>query len=61
MSSGGVFIETETTLSVNEKVFMTLLDSSLDTPIRARGKIIWVDPTGVGVEFNNPLSIISSL
>ncbi len=59
-SSGGVFIETASAMSVDEEVFMTLFHASFDTPIRARGKIIWVSPKGMGVEFNNPVSRISS-
>ncbi len=59
-SSGGVFIETASSMSVNEEVFMTLFHASFDTPIRARGKIVWVNPKGMGVEFNSPVSRISS-
>jgi hypothetical protein len=59
-SPGGVFIETASSMSVDEKVFMTLFHSSFDTPIRAKGKIVWVNPKGMGVEFNNPISRISS-
>ncbi len=59
-SSGGVFIEAASSMSVDEEVFMTLFHASFDTPIRARGKIVWVNPKGMGVEFNNPVSRISS-
>lgn len=59
-SSGGVFIETASSMSVDEEVFLTLFHSSFDTPVRAKGKIVWVNPKGMGVEFNNPISRISS-
>ncbi len=59
-SSGGVFIEAASSMSVDEEVFMTLFHASFDTPIRAKGKIVWVNPKGMGVEFNNPVSRISS-
>ena len=59
-SSGGVFIETASSMSVDEEVFLTLFHSSFDTPVRAKGKIVWVNPKGVGVEFKNPISRISS-
>lgn len=59
-SSGGVFIEAASSMSVDEEVFMTLFHASFDTPIRARGKIVWVNPKGMGVEFNSPVSRISS-
>ena len=58
VSSGGVFIETDTTLSVNEEVFMTLLHSSFEVPIRASGKIVRVDPKGMGVKFKNTIHSI---
>ena len=58
VSSGGVFIETDTTLSVNEDVFMTLLHSSFEVPIRASGKIVRVDPKGMGVKFKNTIHSI---
>jgi hypothetical protein len=58
ISSGGVFIETDTTLSVNEGVFMTLLHSSFEVPIRASGKIVRVDPKGIGIKFKNTIHSI---
>ena len=58
ISSGGVFIETDTTLSVNEDVFMTILHSSFEVPIRAGGKIVRVDPKGIGVKFKNTIHSI---
>ena len=58
VSSGGVLIETNTTLSANEDVFMTLLHSSFEVPIRAGGKIVRVDPKGIGVKFENTMHSI---
>jgi len=58
ISVGGVFIETETSLSVNEDVFMTLLHSGFEVPIRASGKIVRVDPKGIGVKFKNTIRSI---
>jgi hypothetical protein len=58
ISVGGVFIETETTLSVNENVFMTLLHSSFEVPIRTGGQIVRVDPNGIGVKFKNTINSI---
>jgi hypothetical protein len=60
MSPGGVFIETASSMSVDEEVFMTLFHASFDTPIRARGRIVWVNQKGMGVEFKTPISRISS-
>ena len=58
ISIGGVFIETETSLSVNEDVFMTLLHSGFEVPIRAGGKIVRVDPKGIGIKFKNTIHSI---
>ncbi|MCJ7542247.1 MAG: PilZ domain-containing protein [Desulfobacterales bacterium] len=58
ISAGGVFIETDTTLSVNEDVFMTLLHSSFEVPIRTSGQIVRVDPKGIGVKFKNTINSI---
>ncbi len=57
-SVGSVFIETETSLSVNEDLFMTLLHSSFEVPIRAGGKIVRVDPKRIGVKFKNTIHSI---
>lgn len=58
ISAGGAFIETETSLSINEDLFMTLLHSSFDVPIRAGGKIVRIDPTGISVKFKNTIHSI---
>ena len=58
VSSGGIFIETDTTLSVNEDLFMTLLHSSFEVTIRAGGKIVRVDPKGIGVKFKKTIHSI---
>ena len=58
ISAGGAFIETETPLSVNENVFMTLLHSSFEVPIRTGGQIVRVDPKGIGVKFKNTIHSI---
>jgi len=51
VSVGGAFIETETNLSLDEGLFITLFHKSLETPVRANGKIVRVDPMGVGIKF----------
>ena len=58
ISAGGVFIETGNTLSINEDLFMTLLHSGFEVPIRAGGKIVRVDPKGIGVKFKNTIHSI---
>jgi hypothetical protein len=58
ISVGGVFIETETSISANEDLFMTLLHSSFEIPIRTGGKIVRVDSKGIGVKFKNTIHSI---
>ncbi len=55
VSAGGVFIGTETNLSINEELFMTLFHTSFETPVRNRGKVTRVDPKGIGVKFNKAI------
>ena len=55
VSAGGAFIETKTNLSLDEDLFMTLFHTSFETPVRTGGKIVRVDPKGVGVKFNKTI------
>jgi hypothetical protein len=55
ISPEGVFIETKTDLSLGEDLFMTLFHTSFETPVRSAGKIVRVDPKGVGVKFNKTI------
>jgi hypothetical protein len=55
VGAGGVFIETETNLPLEEELFMTLFHTSFETPVRSRGKIVRVDSKGVGVKFNKTI------
>jgi len=50
VSAGGLFIETETPLSINEELFITFFHPDSKVPIKITGKIVRVDPKGVGVE-----------
>ena len=55
LSAGGAFIETNTNLSLDEDLFMTLFHASFETPVRIGGKIARTDPNGVGVKFNKTI------
>jgi hypothetical protein len=55
VSAGGAFIETETHLSLDEDLFMILFHNSFETPVRTGGKIVRVDPKGIGVKFNETI------
>jgi hypothetical protein len=55
ISPGGAFIETKIDLSLDEGLFMTLFHTSLEGPVRTSGKIVRVDPKGIGVKFNTTI------
>lgn len=54
ISSGGLYIETETPLSVNKEIFIRFLHPDTGTLTRVTGKIVRVDAKGLGVEFEEP-------
>ncbi len=55
VSIGGAFIETKTNLPLDEDLVITLFNTGFETPIRTDGKIVRVNPKGVGVKFNNTI------
>ena len=55
VSAGGAFIETKANLSPDEDLFMILFHTSFETPVRTGGKIVRIDPEGVGVKFNETI------
>jgi hypothetical protein len=55
ISPGGAFIETKIDLSLDEGLFMTLFHTSFEGPVRTSGKIVRVDPKGIGVKFNKTI------
>ena len=61
VSEGGVLIEPETTLALHEDIFMTLIHNNFNSPVRTNSKVVRVDPDGVGVQFNQIISGMSSL
>ena len=65
VSAGGIFIETKTNLSLDDALddalFMTLFHKSFETPVNATGKVVRIDPNGVGIKFINPIPKMSLL
>ena len=61
VSKGGVLIGSETPLSFGEDIFMTLFHKNFTMPIRTNGKVMRVDPDGVGVQFSQIIPRISSV
>ena len=56
VSSGGLYIETETPLSVDSELFIRFLHPDTGSLTRVSGKIVRVDAKGLGVRFNEPRS-----
>ena len=56
LSSGGLYIETETPLTVNKELFIRFLHPETGTLTRVTGKIVRVDSKGLGVQFEEPRS-----
>ncbi|UCD32880.1 MAG: PilZ domain-containing protein [Desulfobacterales bacterium] len=61
VSAGGILIEPETTLSFHEDLFITFFHSSFNYPVRTNGKVVRVDPDGVGVKFYQAIPTMSSV
>ena len=61
VSAGGILIEPETTLPLHENLFMTFFHKNLNFPARTSGKVVRIDPDGVGIQFNQVIPAMSSL
>jgi Tfp pilus assembly protein PilZ len=57
ISAGGLFLETKTPATVDEKVTIAFTLSDNEDPIEVEGKIVRVKPNGFGVKFDEPLAI----
>ncbi len=55
LSAGGLYIETEAPFLANKELRMTFFLSDSEDPIKITGKIVRIDPKGVGVEFNDTI------
>jgi type IV pilus assembly protein PilZ len=59
VNEGGLFIETETPLALDEQVQLQFRLPGLEDPFKVSGRIAWVrepggdGPPGMGVEFDN--------
>ncbi len=59
ISVGGVLMEPETTLPLHEDIFMTFFHSNFTFPVRTNGKVVRVDPGGVGIQFDQVIPNMS--
>jgi hypothetical protein len=50
VNKGGVFVKTELSFSIGQNISMTYRSSSFGEENRI-GKIVWIGPQGIGVEF----------
>lgn len=57
LSKGGVYIETREPINVGETISLTFATSNPQSNFKMSGKIVRSDNKGIGVEFNNKLSI----
>ena len=61
VSTAGVLIDTETPLFYHEDIFITLFHKNFTLPVRTSGKVARVDPDGVGIQFKQLISQMSSV
>ena len=55
ISAGGIFIETETALFINQELVITFFLPNSSKPIKIRGKVVRSDPKGFGIQFDELL------
>ena len=61
VSIGGVLIRPEIHLSYHELMDMTFFHRKFNAPLRTTGKVVRVDPDGVGIQFDLVIPAMSSL
>jgi hypothetical protein len=55
ISAGGLFIETETALFINQELVITFFLPDARKPIKIKGKVVRTDPKGFGIKFDELL------
>ncbi len=58
ISAGGLFIETQIPFFVGQKLTMTFSFPNAEQPTETTGKVVRVDPKGLGVKFDELISEI---
>jgi Tfp pilus assembly protein PilZ len=58
VSAGGLYIETNLTSGLGQKLTMTFSHPDSGDPIKVLGKVVRVDSGGIGVKFNKLLSAL---
>ena len=55
ISVGGLYIETQLPLSVDQELSMSFFLSDNETPIKNTGSVVRIDERGIGIQFRKPL------
>ncbi len=56
ISNGGVFIQTDGSFFIGQQIALTFSLPETQKDITVKGEVARVDPKGIGVKFNEPLS-----
>ena len=55
ISVGGLYIETQIPLLVNQELWLTFSPPGSEDTIKIKGTVIRVDPKGIGVQFEEAI------
>lgn len=55
ISSGGLFIETDTALFMNQELVITFFLPDVQAPLKIKGKVVRTDAEGFGIKFDELL------
>ena len=58
ISAGGLYIETETALFINQELVITFFLPDAGAPVKIKGKVVRTDSKGIGIEFDELLTNI---
>ncbi len=51
VNEGGLFVETDEALEMDEVVVLQFTLPGADVPVQARGRVVRIETTGMGIEF----------
>ena len=58
ISAGGLYIETETALFIDQELVITFFLPDAGAPVKIKGKVVRTDSKGIGIEFDELLTNI---
>jgi Tfp pilus assembly protein PilZ len=59
ISAGGVYMETPLPFFVGQEISMSFSLTDAEAPVKITGKIVRVDPKGIGIQFNEILESVT--